>query len=412
MTEHTEASIPALKERVQARLTELLPELVALSDDIFAHPEVRFQEHHAVAAIKDELSKHDIRVQHPAAGLDTAFIADWPQRKAGPRVGILAEYDALPGLGHACGHNLIGTSAVGAFLALQAVADELGGSATLYGCPAEEGGGGKLFLLEADAFDGLDAAIMTHPFPEARGINVDRHFSASGGLTLRFHGKPAHSAGAPQDGINAVDAMVMTYVGVNGLRQRLTRDTNISCMITHGGSATNVIPDFAEIVYLVRGERWQNVEATTRRIITVAEGCAAAIGATVESLIAKAEPSPEFKYYSEDMQNQTLNQVFINNIEALGLEHTSYSHLPGGGSTDFANVMHHVPGVHLNLALPGATESPHTVQFAEASGGPAGPGFIERAATIMAFSAIDVLMAPGVLEEMRTEHSRNQQAAG
>lgn len=390
----------ALKERVRARLDALLPELTALSDDIFAHPELRFEEHHAAAAIGALLSRHGVEVQSGVAGLETAFVADVPGARRGPRVGILAEYDALPEIGHACGHNLIGTAAVGAFLALASVAEELDGSVTLYGTPAEEGGAGKVIMLENDVFDGLDAVMMTHPMHNA--TTVDAPFLASGALTLRFHGKPSHAAAAPTEGINALDALVMTYVGVNGLRQRLPKDINIAGIITHGGAAVNVIPDFAELVYSVRAEKWQRAEETIAQITRLAEGSAAAVGATVEAINQKSERT-EFPYYTEEKQNETLKAVFRQNLDALGLPHVPYDPSLGTGSTDFANLSQEVPGLHLMLRLDGTDRPPHTVEFAQAAGSEHGHRWLREAAAVMAFSAIDILNGDGVLDAVRKD---------
>lgn len=389
-----------LKARVRTRVDELMPELAALSDDIFAHPELRFQEHHAVEAITRSLRAHGVEVEVGVAGLPTAFVATLPGHRSGARVGILAEYDALPELGHACGHNLIGTSAVGAFLALAAVADDLDGSVVLYGTPAEEGGAGKVVMLEHDVFDGLDVAMMTHPFHLATA--VDTPFLASGMLTLQFHGRPSHAAAAPTEGINALDALVMTYVGVNGLRQRVPKDINIAGIITHGGAAANVIPDFAEMVYVVRAGQWQRARQVMEQVVRVAEGAAAAVGATVEAISRKSDLA-QFPFYTEEKQNSSLQQVFRANLDATGIPHQPYSPDMGQGSTDFANLSQEIPGMHLMLRLDGTDRPPHTVEFARAAGSEHGRAWLRQAASVMAMSAVDVLNGEGVLEEVRRD---------
>ena len=389
-----------LKDRIQARIDDLMPELGALSDDIFAHPEIRFEEHHAVEAITEVLRNHDIEVDVGVANLPTAFVARVPGHQSGQRVGILAEYDALPEIGHACGHNLIGTASVGAFLALASVADELDGAVTLFGSPAEEGGAGKVIMLENDVFDGIGAAMMTHPFHT--GTTVDTPFLAAGSVVFQFHGKPSHAAAAPEQGINAVDALVMTYVGINGLRQRLPKDVVISAMITHGGSAVNVIPDFAEIRYSARADKWKRVESVIEQISRVAEGSAAAIGATVTVVKGRPTDRPQFPFATEDKQNDALKTIFRQNLDAAGVKHVPYSPEMGKGSTDFANLSQEIPGMHLMLELDGTEgHAPHTVEFAQAAGSEHGRRWLRQAATVMAFSAVDILNNEGALEEVR-----------
>jgi amidohydrolase len=390
----------ALKARVRARIDELMPELGELSDDIFAHPEIRFEEFHASAAITEMLKRHEIDVDNGVANLPTAFVARVPGHQSGQRVGILAEYDALPEIGHACGHNLIGTAAVGAFLALASVADELDGAVTLFGSPAEEGGAGKVIMLENDVFDGVGAAMMTHPIHTSS--SVDTPFLAAGSVVLQFHGKPSHAAAAPEQGINALDALVMTYVGVNGLRQRVPKDLVISSIITNGGSAVNVIPDFAEIRYSVRADKWQRVETVIEQVVKVAEGCAAAIGATVTAQRGRPSGRPQFPYSSEDKQNDALKKIFRQNLDAVGVPHVPYSPEMGKGSTDFANLSQEIPGMHLMLELDGTEgHAPHTVEFARAAGSDGGKRWLRQAAEIMALSAIDILNTEGALDEVR-----------
>ncbi|HEX3722986.1 MAG TPA: amidohydrolase [Nitrolancea sp.] len=395
----TDASA-ALKDRVRARIAELMPELGELSDDIFAHPEIRFEEHHAAAAISDVLRRHQMDVDNGVAGLPTAFVARVPGHQSGQRVGILAEYDALPEIGHACGHNLIGTAAVGAFLALASFADELDGAVTLFGSPAEEGGAGKVIMLENDVFDGVGAAMMTHPIHTKS--SVDTPFLAAGSVVLQFHGKPSHAAAAPEQGINALDALVMTYVGVNGLRQRVPKDVVISSIITNGGSAVNVIPDFAEIRYGARADKWERAAAIIEQIVQVAEGCAAAIGATVTAVRGRQSGRPQFQFATEDKQNDALKDIFRRNLDEVGVNYVPYSPEMGKGSTDFANLSQEIPGMHLMLELDGTDgHAPHTVEFARAAGSESGKRWLQQAAEVMALSAIDILNSEGALEEVR-----------
>lgn len=383
------SDVSALKARVRARIDELMPELGELSDDIFAHPEIRFEEEHAAAAISAVLKRHQMEVENGVADLPTAFVARIPGHQSGQRVGILAEYDALPEIGHACGHNLIGTAAIGAFLSLASVADQLDGAVTLFGSPAEEGGAGKVIMLENDVFDGVAAAMMTHPIHTKS--SVDTPFLAAGSVVLQFHGKPSHAAAAPEQGISALDALVMTYVGVNGLRQRVPKDVVISSIITNGGAALNVIPDFAEIRYGARADKWQRAEAVIEQIVRVAEGAAAAIGGTVTAVRGRPSGRPQFEFSTEDKQNEALKTIFRQNLDEAGVDYVPYSPEMGKGSTDFANLSQEIPGMHLMLELDGTNgHAPHTVEFAQAAGSEHGKRWLRQAAEVMAFSAIDI----------------------
>lgn len=398
----TELDLDALKSRVLARLDELMPELIALSDEIFAHPELRFEERYAVQAIADVLARHDIQANVGVANLPTAFVASMPGHRSGPRLGLFAEYDALPEIGHACGHNLIGTASVGAFLALSAVADQLDGSVTLYGTPGEEGGAGKVIMLERDQFDGLDTVLMAHP--THNGTTVDTPFLASGSLNLKYYGKPAHAAAAPTQGINALDAVVMTYVGINGLRQRLPKDINIAGIITHGGSAVNVIPDYAELAYSIRAEKWQRAQEAIEQMVRVAEGCATSMGVRLEWTSTK-NPEAEFGFYTEIKQNAALKDAVRRSLDQLDIPYVPYRPEMGTGSTDFANVSQEIPGLHLMLDLAGTDDRPpHTVEFARAAGSEHGRHWLRQAAAVLAVSAIDILNGDGVLDQVRQDH--------
>lgn len=255
-------------------------------------------------------------------------------------------------------------------------------------------------MLEADTFDGLDTVMMTHPIHKVS--MVDTPFLASTGLTLKFHGRPSHAAAAPTEGINAVDALVNTYVAVNGMRQRMPNDVNICGIITHGGSAGNVIPDYAELFYVVRAESWKKTQAAVDTMVQIAEGSAAAIGATVDHVMMKNQHA-EFQFYTEDKQNDELKQVFRENLESMGVEVTPWTKDYGIGSTDFANVSYEIPGMHLMLKLDGTERPPHTTEFAEAAGSEHGRIWLRQAILAMANSTIDVLNGDQTLERVKQD---------
>ena len=396
-----EQSIGALKERAAARVEELLPELNVLARDIWEHPELGYEEHYAIERIMTTLEGHGAPVEHGIAGIETALHATIPDSKQGPRVGILAEYDALAGLGHACGHNLIAASAVGTFLTLKSLKDELNGSVELFGTPAEEGGGGKIVMVEKRVFDGLSAAIMAHPGPDT-GASVTGGYLAAARVTLGFHGKESHSAVAPTEGINALDAVVLTYVGVNGLRQRLPKDVNISNRITNGGAAVNIIHGYAEIEFLVRATKSTRVEEVIEKVIQVGEGSAAAIGATMTTTFNLSDIA-EKPYYMEDKQIPALQEIVQANLDALGFAKRPPREGGVSASSDFGNVTHVVPGIQPGMPIPGAQTGPHTPGFAVAAGGPGAEEYLRKTIKMMAFSVIDILNEPGALDRIQAD---------
>lgn len=397
----TGKSIEELKAQVSARVDELLPELTALAKDIWDHPELGYEERYATERIMTALEGHNVPVEHGIAGLETALHATVPGSNDGPRIAVLAEYDALAGMGHACGHNLIASSAVGTFLALKAIKDDLNGAVELFGTPAEEGGGGKIVMIEKGAFDGVAAAIMTHPMPDI-GAGVTGGYLASSKVTIEFHGREAHSAANPTYGINALDALVMAYVGVNGLRQRLPKDVNISNRISHGGAATNIIHGFAEIEFQVRADKWTTVEETLQKVIQVAEGSAAAIGCTIETRFTIGE-RVEKPYYMEDKQVPALQELVKVNMQELGIKLAPP--MPGvSASSDFGNITQIMPGIQPGMPIPGAVTGPHTPGFAVAAGEQAAAeSYLRDTIRMMAWSVIDLLNEPGVLAQVQED---------
>ncbi|MDR7523454.1 MAG: amidohydrolase [Armatimonadota bacterium] len=257
--------------RILAAIDAASDDLIALARRIHATPEVGFQEHRAAAWLTETLERHGFRVERGVAGLPTAFRAEVGTQRH-PAVAILAEYDALPEIGHACGHNLISTAAVAAGIGLAALREQLPGTAVVLGTPAEEGGGGKVIMLERGAFQGIDAAMMFHP---AGYTLATRPSLASYRLAVRFTGKAAHAAAAPHEGTNALDALIQTFVAIGLLRQQTRDDARIHGIITYGGAAPNIIPDRAEALFTVRAADGGYALEVLHRVIHCAEGARA-----------------------------------------------------------------------------------------------------------------------------------------
>ena len=267
-------------------------ELEDISLDIHAHPELNYQEYHAARVLADTLERHGFQVERGVGGVETAFRAVMPGRhEDGPTVALLAEYDALPGIGHGCGHNLIAMSNLGAGLGAMAAMPSLPGRLIVLGTPAEEGGGGKIRLLEAGVFADVDVALLSHPssnrtiIPDE--IPLDQSWSlAMVGYRYVYHGKAAHAAVIPQEGINALNAVIHLFTGIDALRQHLRDDVRIHGIITDGGQAANVVPDFAAANFMLRSRDRDYLHEVVEKVRRVAEGAAQMTGARLEVLPA------------------------------------------------------------------------------------------------------------------------------
>jgi len=295
-----------VKDAIAGTVSGARERLTGLSHRLHAHPEVAWHEEHAAAWVAAELADAGFTVETNACGLPTAFIA---RAGTGPlHVGICAEYDALPGLGHACGHNIIAAAAVGAGLALAAAADELGLTVTVFGTPAEEGGGGKVYMLERGAFDGVHAAMMVHPGPvdvaEARPFAVSH-------LLVRFQGQATHAAAYPEQGVNAADAFTIAQVAIGLLRQQLLPSTRVHGVVTHGGDAPNIIPDRTRGRWYVRAGTLQELAGLEPRVRRCFEAGALATGCDLH-IETEAPPYAEFR------NDPGLLPLYRANAERLG----------------------------------------------------------------------------------------------
>jgi len=380
-----------LKQRVCDVIDRRAGELREAADWIHAHPEIGHQEVQAAQRLCDLLRGAGVDVETGTAGMSTAFRAELSGTDGRrPCVAILAEYDALPGLGHGCGHNLIGTSAIGAGLALLEVMPELPGSVLVLGTPAEESAapnsGGKVHMVNAGVFDDVDAAIMFHPATETV-MTLDRSLAARG-FEFFFHGRAAHAAGAPEDGINALDAVVMLYNGISVLRQQLRSDARVHGIILNGGAAANIIPDYAAIRYRTRADDTGYLSEVVERVIACAEGAAKATGCRLEW----HEYMPG---YENTMPNSVLLDLMVNNLRTLGLTVNTQRKRSGRGSTDFGNVTRRVPGVEARIGITEQVDVPgHSVEFREAAGSERGRRAMLDAAKSLAMTAIDLLAEP------------------
>lgn len=385
-----------MHQQILAAIDAASDELVGLARRIHATPEVAFKEVQASTWLAETLERHGYAVARGVAGLETAFRAEVRGSRDGPAVAVLAEYDALPEIGHACGHNLICTAALGAGIGLAAVREHLDGRAVVLGTPAEEGGGGKVIMLRQGAFEGIDAALMFHP---AGYTMTDRGSLASYRLSLKFTGRAAHAAAAPYEGVNALDAMIQTFVAIGLLRQQVREDARIHGIITYGGAAPNIIPDRAEAMFSVRATDSEYAHDLLQRVIRCAEGAALATGAALEHTAQKG--------YDAMKPNRTMGERFAHHLATLGYAQDAPPDRPRMGSTDMGDVSQVMPAIHPYVAI-GPKEMPgHSVQFREAALSERGMDAMLAAAKAMALVAYDLLAQPEFLSEVRREFGGN-----
>jgi amidohydrolase len=352
--------------------------LLDLSHRIHATPELGMEERQACAWLSDALSGAGFTVERGVGGLDTAFSA-----RSGPgpfRVVVCAEYDALPGIGHACGHNVIAAMSVGAGLGLAAVADDIGAEVTVLGTPAEEGGGGKIVLLEQGAFDGAHAAMMVHPSPfdvvEMPIIAVDQ-------LNVRYFGKEAHASAFPELGVNAADAMVIAQTAIGLLRQHLRAADRVHGIVTRGGDAPNVVPAYTEGTWLVRAQDLDELRDVEARVMRCFEAGALATG-------ARLEVTPEHPPYAEMHHDPALASLYRANAKALGREFLDFGNIERtAGSTDMGNVSLVVPSIHPSIGIDSLPAVNHQREFAAQCATPVADKAVIDGAIAMAWTVID-----------------------
>ncbi len=386
----------ALKSRACAAIDACAAELIELSLRIHANPEVAYHEEKASAWLSDYLESHGFEVTRGIAGLPTAFRAVAGARR--PVVAILAEYDALPGIGHACGHNIIATSAVGAGIGLRAVLEALDGSVQVSGTPAEEVYGGKVQMIRAGAFDGIDAAMMVHP--GSRDAVIARALACAE-LSIEYFGREAHAAAQPENGINALEALIIAFNAINSLRQHIRRSARVHGVITDGGQAPNIVPGRSAASFLVRAEDDDYLEELKQRVVACFEAGAQATGARVE---LRWNPNQ----YAAMQTNAPLAAAFRRNFAAVGRQVPEVETPRPMGSTDMGNVSKIVPGIHPTIAIAPPDVSGHSPQFAEYAASESGKKAVIDAAKALAMTAIDVFTDADLRQKMQDAFVRSR----
>jgi amidohydrolase len=396
-TRHDEGTdrLDAVKERMAAVVDRLADRLVAVSHEIHGHPELNFQERFAHDLLCDFLDTEALGTERHAFGLDTAFVAR--AGTEGPNVGVCLEYDALPGIGHACGHNIIAAAGLGAGLAAAALADECGGRVSILGTPAEEGGGGKVFMLRAGAFEDVDVAVTLHP---ADADLLSMTTLAVQQCTATYTGSAAHAAAAPETGRNALDAAVLGYVNVAALRQHILPAERIHGVFTDGGGKANIVPARAETHWFIRSPTAAGLGALVERVQACLEAGAAAAGCDVE--LTWTDPP-----YAEMLDSPGLLHLYADNASRLGREVVAPSEsCCVTGSTDMGDVSYAVPSIHPMIRVAPDGVAIHTAEFARAAARPDGDRAVVEGAKALAWTVADVWLRRGVLDDVVAEHSR------
>lgn len=382
-------------EAIRRSLSELHDRAVEFSLDLHRHPETSLREEYASARLKEWLADDGFEVESPVAELPTGFVAR-AGTGAHPKIAYLLEYDALPEIGHACGHNLIAAGGLAAATAVHRALPDLDGTLLVVGTPGEEGAGGKITELDAGVFDGVDAALMFHPGDKTLPW---RHATAIAHLTVKFHGLAAHAAGNPEAGRNALAAMLQFFGAVDGLRQHVPETSRLHGVITHGGAAPNIIPDYTEAAYLVRALRRDTVLEMTERVIACAEGAARATGTTTE--VTHGSP-----LYAERKNNKVIASRVADYLKLAG-EEVGVPVLKGGtGSSDIGNVSLALPAIHPYIQIAPKGTPGHSVAFRDAAASADGLAAMMRMAEALALTGADLLtdgeMLKSAWEEFRT----------
>lgn len=388
------------KAKIIDTLEQLQPRLQEISHIIHAHPETSNQEVFACDLLCSELLKHGFKVEKDIAGHSTGFIATHTSQRPGPTIGILVEYDALPGLGHACGHNLIAATSLGSALALSSILEETGGTLKVFGTPAEEGGvngSAKASYVHAGLFKDVDVALMTHPGSHNQPTPKSLAIAP---MDFEFFGKPAHAASCPEEGINALDALLLFYNGINALRQQLTSDVRIHGVILDGGTAPNIIPDYTRARFYLRADTRTSLEHVITKVKHIADGSALMTGCTTQYT--------HIQHVLDNLSpNAILDKLFIAKLQELGQEIDLTPH--SMGSTDAGNVSHVIPTIHPILRICDCEIPPHTVEFANACISNHADSSIIIGAKALALTALDILTDESLLASIKASFHNSSQ---
>ena len=377
------------KKEICSYIDSIAPELIELSHSIHAQPELAYEEHFAHQCLTKTLSEKGLEVEKGAYELDTAFEAN--AGSSGPIIALLCEYDALPGIGHACGHNIIAAAGIGAGLAASEFTEPFNGRLRILGTPAEEGGGGKVRMLNKGAFDSVEAVLMIHPadadLPNISSLAVQQ-------LKATYTGKAAHAAAAPEKGINALDGAVLGYMGVAALRQHIAPDERLHGIFTNGGQKANIVPETAEAIWYARSSTMERLENLKVRLVETLYGGARSAGCDIQIEWVN-EP------YAEVLDNTPLLEAYMKNSESVGRVIKAADDDGVVGSTDLGNVSHVVPSIHPMVKVAPKGTAIHTVDFEKCAKSEEGDKGLLDSAKSLAMTVLDCWNDPSLLKDAK-----------
>ena len=390
----------ALKTTVSEAVDRLADELETLSHRIHDHPELAFEEERAHAWLTEFLEKHGARVERGVGGLSTAFRATIAGSGPGPTIAIMAEYDALPGIGHACGHNVIATAGAGAGAALAAALGSLpfAGRIQVIGTPAEEGGAGKVKLMDAGVFRDVDAAMMIHG---RCGTQVWRPSLGIIKVKVEYHGQAAHASSWPWRGVNALNAMIQLFVSLDLMRQQLRPDARVHGVITNGGAQANIIPEYTSAEFYLRSRSVSYCRELVRRFEAAADGAATATGCRVQLTIDPTVHEPL-------RPNPTMSGLFAENLAMIDFPEDPDDGQAGYGSTDCGNVSQRIPTIHPYIRISPDGVPGHSREFATWARSPQARAGMLAGAKALALTALDLLAAPDRLAAAKADFKREE----
>lgn len=385
-----------MKEKLKDIVEDLKESLWEISDYIYHHPELGDQEYLSSEKLSHFLSTHGFSIEKGLVGRPTSFRAIYDSGKQGPTIAYLCEYDALPEIGHGCGHNMIGTMGAGASVALSKLLDKIGGRVIALGTPAEETNGAKVPMAEQGVFDHVDVALMLHPSGESYESGDSLAMDA---IQFTYHGKSAHAAASPHEGINALDAVIQLFNGINALRQHVKDDVRIHGIISKGGVAANVVPDLAQAQFYVRASERSDLDQVVDKVRQIAEGAAQMTGATLE--MENYELS-----YDNMVTNQPLSKAFTANMKAAGVGDIKPKE--SGGSIDMGNVSHVVPAIHPYIGLEKPDLIGHTRELAQLTISEVGKRTLINGVLALAFTGFDVITNKELLSHIKEDFQLSQ----
>ncbi len=388
-----------MKETIKTKISNHLSELKKISKYLFDFPEEGYKEYKATKILCENLAKNGFDIEKGVYGIETAFKGIYKSGKSGPAIAFICEYDALPEIGHGCGHNLIACMGLGAAIGLKSVIDEIGGTIMVLGTPAEETSGAKVEMVRRGAFDDVSFVMMAHPSPLSEESGTSLALNA---LEFGYQGKPAHAAHSPEKGINALDSVILLFNGVNALRQHVPGTVRMHGIISEGGVAANIVPERAAARFYVRAPKKELRDDVTKKVISIAEGAGAMTGAQLT-----------WKHYEESYDdlrtNKTLSKAFNLNLLQLG-EEQIYQNASLRGSLDIGNVSQVVPTIHPWIGMGDKNIVPHTREFAEHTLTEKGTEALFKGACSLAMTAYDVIVSEELQHEIQKEFEEQQKS--